>query len=347
MNGELPSCPNCGAPLEPDMTVCPSCHQPLLAPAPTADPPADPPVADPPEASPAPDATVPEPTVRRTRRTAGRKAAGGPPPANPFAAELTRRLTRLAQWSDGAQPLGVDLPRLPPWAEEAARTAPDPEPWAEVIRGIERISQQRISTAFEEWERRTKARLTRLEAYSVDSRLEREQIEETLHAARTGDIPQALATFQQVDRVVALKERHLDQAREELERVVALLKDMQALGVEPPQDAAEVADDLEGQLRAGKLAPLKQQIRALRLQAVNRLKSGLPPYITEYGDYLVSERAHGIPTELEATELARGAREFYRGHPEEALRRLRALQQRHGLPPSRSSSARASSAKGR
>ena len=231
--------------------------------------------------------------------------------------------------------MGVELPRLPAWAEEAARTAPDPGRWADVVRGIERISQQRLSSAFEEWERRTKARLTRLEAYSVDSRLERDQIEETLHAARTGDIPQALTTFQQVDRVVALKERHLDQAREELERVVALLKDMQALGVEPPQDPAEVADDLERELRAGKLAPLKQQIRALRLQAVNRLKSGLPRYITEYGDFLMSERTHGIATELEATELARGAREFFRGHPEEALRRLRALQQRHGLPPSR------------
>jgi hypothetical protein len=348
MNGEFPSCPNCGAPLEPDAAVCPSCQQPVVAAAYAGDPPADPPPADPPaEETATPDVPAPEPTVRRSRRPATRRAPGSPPPANPFAAELARRLNRLAQWSEGAQPLAVDLPKLPSWAEEAARTAPDPEPWAEVIRGIERISQQRISTAFEEWERRTKARLTRLEAYSVDSRLEREQIEETLHAARTGDIPQALATFQQVDRVVALKERHLDQAREELEKVVALLKDMQALGVEPPQDPAEVADDLEGQLRAGKLAPLKQQIRSLRLQAVNRLKSGLPPYITEYGDYLVSERSHGIPTELEATELARGAREFYRGHPEEALRRLRALQQRHGLPPGRSSSARASSAKSR
>jgi len=244
-------------------------------------------------------------------------------------------LSRLAQWGEGAQPLGVELPRLPAWAEEAARTAPDPEPWAEVVRGIERISQKRLATAFEDWERHTKSRLTRLEAYSVDSRLEREQIEDTLHAARTGDIPQALTTFQQVDRVVSLKERHLDQAREELERVIALMKDMQALAVEPPQDPAEVADDLESELRAGKLASLKQQIRALRLQAVNRLKAGLPKYITEYGDYLLSERNHGIATELEATELARGAREFFHGHPEEALRRLRALQQRHGPPPSR------------
>ena len=335
MSGVPRSCPNCGAPIEPDVLVCPSCHLPVVAPLERPDAPPPVAVAPPRVEAPPPSTPAPEPPIRTTRRTAPRRAGASAPSTSPFAAELTRRLNRLAQWGEGAQALGVTLPHLPAWAEEAARAAPDPEPWADVIRGIERISQQRLTTAFEEWERRTRGRLTRLEAYSVDSRLEREQIEETVQAARTGDIPQALSTFQQVDRVVALKERHLDQAREELERVVALLKDMQALGVEPPQDPAEVADDLERELRAGKLAPLKQQIRSLRLQAVNRLKAGLPRYITEYGDYLLSERAHGIATELEATELARGAREFFRGHPEEALRRLRALQQRHGLPPSR------------
>ncbi len=303
-------CPHCGAAVSPGLLLCPSCQRPLAE-----------------EAREAP------PTRPRERAGARRPPSGA---SNPFATELARRLNRLAQWGDGAQALGAKLPRLPAWAEEAARTAPNPEPWAEVVRGIERIAQKRITAAFEEWEKREKARLTRLEAYSVDSRLEREQIEEVLHAARTGDIPQALSTFQQVDRVVALKERHLDQARDELERVIALLKDMQALGVEVPQDPAEIADDLESELRAGKLASLKQQIRALRLQSVNRLKAGLPKYIAQYGDYLLDERTHGVATELEAIELARGAREFFHGRPEEGLRRLRALQQRHGAPLSRS-----------
>jgi hypothetical protein len=330
---EPPSaCPNCGEPLDPDLLVCPSCHTPIPpppsegsdAPAAKADrAPASSPTA------PLDAGGPPTPSRARPRRT---PSTGAP---NPFAAELTRRLARVAQWSESAEPLGVTVPRLPAWAEEAARTSPNPEPWAEAVRGIERIAQKRIVTAFEEWERRTKARLTRLEAYAVDSRLERDQIEDTLHAARTGDIAQALATFQQVDRVVALKERHLDQAREELERLVALLRDMQALDVEPPLDPAIAAEELESDLRAGKLAPLKQQIRALRLQAVNRLKSGLPRYISDYGDYLLEERTHGIATELEATELARGAREFFRGHPEEGLRRLRALQQTHGAAPGR------------
>ncbi len=332
------ACPHCGAPIGPEALICPTCHSPV-----DADPPAPAPAsasgAEAPEASPPPAAaSAPTRTPRPAARRGGLVAA-----ANPFAGELNRRLTRISQWAEGAVPLGLDIPRLPAWAEEAARTSPNPEPWAEAVRGIERLAQRRIVEAFEEWEKRTKGRLTRLEAYAVDTRLEREQIEETLHAARTGDIAQAITTFQQVDRVVALKERHLDQARDELERVVALLRDMQALGVEPPQDPAYSADQLEGELRAGKLANLKQQIRALRLQAVNRLKAGLPRYIAEYGDFLLEERTHGVATELEATELARGAREFFRGHPEEGLRRLRALQQTHGLPPGRST--RASSAR--
>jgi hypothetical protein len=359
-------CPHCGAPLAEDEFVCPACHTPVDAPpmvetpVPPREPdaPVDPPlpaidpdgppleVAAPvepsltPESVPVPTSATPAakeeagPTRARTTPKPGARRAAAP--TNPFASELARRLARVAQWAEGAGPLGVAVPRLPEWAEEAARTSYNPEPWAEAVRGIERIAQKRIVTAFEEWEKRTKARLTRLEAYAVDSRLERDQIEDTLHAARTGDIAQALSTFQQVDRVVSLKERHLDQAREELERVVALLRDMQALGVDPPQDPAATADSLEAELRAGKLAPLKQQIRSLRLQAVNQLKAGLPRYISEYGDYLLEERSHGIATELEATELARGAREFFRGHPEEGLRRLRALQQTHGTPPARS-----------
>ncbi len=332
MEGSHSLCPNCGATLAPDVRVCPACQFSLE---PTALPRIDESVDPPDEPSPAPaveeERPKPAPVPRGTApRAPVRKSA--PPVPNPFEAELSRRLARLNQWAEGARALGTDLPRLPAWAEEAARSAPNPEPWAEVVRGIERIAQRRIVTAFEEWDKRTKSRLTRLEAYAVDSRLERDQIEDALHAARTGDIAQALATYHQVDRVVTLKERHLDQAREELERVVALLKDMAVLGVEPPVDPTEVAEDLEAELRAGKLASLKQQIRALRLQAVNRLKSGLPRYIAQYGDYLLEERKHGTATELEAMQLARGAREFFHGRPEEGLRRLRALQQTHGLP---------------
>jgi hypothetical protein len=315
-------CPRCGTAVPPDALVCPACHATL--------PPGGLPSPEPQTVGPGTDPAGPA-LSPRVAGGGGRRTAA----ANPFAAELARRLARLDQWAENVESLGVEIPRLPGWAEEAARTAPNPEPWAEVVRGIERIAQRRIVTAFEEWEKRTKARLGRLDAYSVDSRLERDQIEDALHTARSGDIAQALVTYRQVDRVVAIKERHLDQAREELERVVSLLKDMQVLGVEPPQDPGESALELEAELRAGKLAALKQEIRALRLQAVGRLKANLPRYITEYGDYLIDERTHGIATELEAIELARGARDFFRGRPEEGLRRLRALQETHGVPTGR------------
>ncbi len=319
-------CPRCGAPVPADAFLCPSCHAPLAQ--------ADEEMTEG-SSSGAPEDSqlgLHAGTSHPHPRPAGRRTGPG---ANPFAAELTRRLARLDQWEENVETLGIEIPHLPAWAEEAARTAWNPEPWAEVVRGIERIAQKRIVTAFEEWEKRTKGRLARLEAYSVDSRLERDQIEDALHTARSGDIAQALATYRQVDRVVAIKERHLDQAREELERLVSLLKDMTVLGVEPPQDPAESELELEADLRAGKLAALKQEIRSLRLQAVGRLKANLPRYITEYGDYLIEERTHGIATELEAIELARGARDFFRGRPEEGLRRLRALQETHGVPTGR------------
>ena len=302
-------CPKCGATVPADALVCSECHTLLVESSFVA-------TMNSPATTGALPVPMDEPPPRRAAPTRPARVSAAAP-ANPFSAELARRLTRLNQWAEGVQALGVQLPRLPAWAEESARSASNPEPWAEVVRGVERIAQKRVVGAFEEWEKRTKARLTRLEAYSVDSRLERDQIEDALHSARTGDIAQALSSFQQVDRVVTLKERHLDQAREELERVIALLHDMQALGIEPPQDTTEVADDLESELRAGKLAALKQQIRAIRLQAVTRLKAGLPQYISEYGDYLLSERAHGVANELEGIELARGAREFFRGRPED------------------------------
>jgi hypothetical protein len=308
MPGPSRVCRHCGAGLEGDPLVCPTCHT-------MVDPPGPP--ATPTEAAP----------------SSGRSASPGPPgsaTSNPFVADLGRRLARLTQWQEAAQPLGVELPKLPAWAEEAARASSTPEPWAEVVRGIERLAQRRIVAAFEDWERRTRARLTRLEAYAVDSRLEREQIEDALHAARAGEVAAALATSHQVDRVVALKERHLDQARDELERLVAFLKDLQVLGLGPPRPPDAVAEELENELRAGRLAPLKQEVRLLRGQALESLKAGLPRYVAEYGDHLLEERGHGVPTEREATALAQGAREIFQGRAEDGVRRLRVLRQEHG-----------------
>jgi hypothetical protein len=252
------------------------------------------------------------------------------PDARSLGTDITRRVARLQQWSEAAEALDVTLPMLPSWAEEAARNSSTPEPWLEVLRGIERLAQRKIVAALEEWERATKQRLARLEAYSVDSRLERDQMEDVLHAARAGDITPALQTFHQVDRVVTLKERHLNQAREELERLVSLLRDMQALGLPNALDATAVSEELERELRSGRLAGLKQQLRTLRMQTLTRLRTGVPEYVSKYGLQLVAERNDGTPVELEAAELARAAREFSQGHPEEAVRRLRVLAQVHG-----------------
>lgn len=309
MDAETRTCAHCGEEFPASLSACPACGTPFDA---------------------STDTTV-EP------RSTGTPAADGPPapPEVPksLPPEVARRLSRIAQWQEAAQPLGIELPRFPTWAEAAIRRSSGSDGWQEVMRGVERLAQKSVVQALENWERQTKSRLVRLEAYSVDGRLERDQMDDVLHAARSGEVSQALATYQQVDRVVALKERHLDQAREELERLVSLFRDMEALNLAPPENPTEIAEDLERELRSGRLAALKQQLRALRNQATQRLKAGLPAYVSRYGEFLVQERAEGIAVELEAAELARGTRAFMQGHPEEALRRLRMLAQVHGSGP--------------
>jgi len=254
-------------------------------------------------------------------------AAGGPAPVG----DLSRRLARLTQWAGAAPALGVEFPALPAWAEEAAGRSRSPEPWSEVVRGVERLAQRRLGEAFDRWEERTNGRIGRLEAYSVDSRLERGQVEDAIHAAKVGDIAQALATFQQVDRVVALKERHLDQARGDLERLLALLKDLEALGQVEPGEPAEVAAELERELRTGRLAPLKSRLRLLRARAVARAQEALPGLVGGIGDRLVAERdAAGAPEDVR--ELAMAARAVLVGNVEDGVRRLRALGTKRGIP---------------
>ena len=315
MIGDPLRCARCGEELPAGATVCPACATPVPVLAP-----GDPPL----------------PGAVRATSPARAPAA----PTHPGAAEMMRRIARLQQWSEAAHTLGVSLPSVPDWTEEFVRAGSDLDRWSEVVQGVERLAQKRVVQALEDWEKLIKNRLARLEAYAVDSRLERDQIEDILHGARSGDVGQSLATCQQVDRVVALKERHLDQARDDLERLVSLLRDMQALGLPTTQDPSEISDDLERELRAGRLASLKQQLRALRTQALGHLRVGLPSYVSQYGEYLTRERADGVPIELEAAELARGAREFARGHPEEALRRLRVLAQVHGSGSGRSAATR-------
>jgi len=308
MAERLLTCSSCGSPLEPTAQLCPVCHAAVAA-------------TKAPRAERTGTNGAPSAPARPLLRTA----------ENPFATELNRRLARLAQWSESAEPLGVELPRLPPWAEEAAARSRSPEPWAEVVRGVERLAQRRIAEAFGRWEEQTNARIGRLEAYSVDSRLERSQVEDAVHAAKLGDVAQALATFQQVDRVVALKERHLDQARGDLERLVAFLRDLEELGLMDAGESAEVAAELERELRTGRLAPLKQRLRLLRSRAVAQVSEAFPEYVAQFGDQLAADRRTGAEGDAEAKELAVAARSLVAGRPEEGVHRLRALKEALGL----------------
>ncbi len=294
MAGRQASCAVCGATLSATARECPRCHTPV-----------------------GPDG-------------GGRGSPGVA--EGPLLGDLPRRLARLTQWADAAETLGVELPSLAKWAEEAATRSRNPEAWSEVVRGVERLAQRRLNEAFDRWEERTNGRIGRLEAYSVDSRLERGQVEDAVHAAKVGDVAQALATFQQVDRVVALKERHLDQARGDLERLVAFLKDLEAIGLVETGEPAEVAVELERDLRTGRLAPLKSRLRLLRSRAVARSQEALPELVARLGDRLVPEvRGHAeLP---DARELATAARAIVLGHAEDGARRIRALSAKRGLLP--------------
>lgn len=271
----------------------------------------------------------PPPAAVRVETPAGARGplAGREPAVAP---DLARRFSKLQQWAEMVEPLGLTLPVLPRWAEEAARRAADHDRWADVLKGVERLAQHQILASLEEWQRDVKTRLTRLEAYAVDSRLERDQMDDALHFAKVGDISRALTAYQQVDRVIALKERHLDTAREDLESVVSLLRDLAGLGLPVPSDPDELGQELEGELRSGRLASLKQQLRVLRTNAMEEVQRELPGFVSRYGDFLQGERLQGTPVETEIAELGRGARLLAQGHGEEALHRLRRLLQLHG-----------------
>jgi hypothetical protein len=271
----------------------------------------------------------PPPSAVRVELHAGARSV--PTAREPsVAADLARRFSKLQQWAEMVEPLGLTLPVLPRWAEEAARRTADHDRWADVLTGVERLAQNQILASLEEWQRDVKTRLTRLEAYAVDSRLERDQMDDALHFAKSGDISRALTAYQQVDRVITLKERHLDTAREDLESVVSLLRDMAAVGLHVPSDPTELGQELERELRSGRLASLKQQLRVLRTQAMDEVQRELPGFVSRYGDFLQEERMQGTPVETEIAELGRGARLFAQGHSEEALHRMRRLLQMHG-----------------
>jgi hypothetical protein len=230
-----------------------------------------------------------------------------------------------------ADALGVEVPTIPRWVEARARREPS-EGWDEVVERVERDAAGRIAVALAEWETRMKARLDRLDTNSVNTELSRGQVEEALDAARKGEVARTLASCRLVERMVTLKEHHLDQAREEIARVVSVLSDMEALGLSPPEDPARITARLDEELRHGWLAPLKQRLRSLRAEATDGISERLPEYVTRYGAFLLQERTNGEVVDREVAELALCARTLFRGQPEEALHRLRQLAASHPAP---------------
>lgn len=196
---------------------------------------------------------------------------------------------------------------------------------------LEVDTRRQVNAAFERMRERVTPRIARLQAYAVDTRLERDQLEQAMQAAQAGELALALSTFQQVDRVVALKERHLEQARDDLERLLALLRDVEAIGAGIPERVEALADELEADLRGGRLAALHQRIRSVRTRAADALRGTLVSYVARVGDRLVVEREGGLATDAEATDLAEGARRVLAGQVEEGARLLRRVGASRGI----------------
>jgi hypothetical protein len=289
-------CPECHAALPERADRCPSCGRPVAA-------------------------SGPAPAAKAAR----------PGPAEAAPGDLERWLARLRQWREAADCLGVEVPGVPRWVEARARGEPS-ERWNDVVQRLEQSAADIVADALAGWEGTMDQRLDRLESYHIEVQLERSQVLDALDAVAKGEAARMVASLRQVDRVVSLKERHLDQARGEIDALAALLRDMRALELPVPQEPAKIAEELEEELRLGRLASLKQRLRSIRADADRIIAERLPSFVTRYGSFLAEQRQAGSPIEPEAAELARSARALSRGHPDEAVRRLRALADSHPAP---------------
>jgi hypothetical protein len=283
-------CPHCQEPMPAGLDECPACGRPV--PLPGGDAPARP-------ATP----------VRQAER----------PPM-----DLEERMARLEQWREAGERLGVEISALPSWAAARARREPM-EGWVEFLEAAEAEAAGKVTARLIAWEQETLGRLRALEEYGIDGRLEREQVEDAVATGRAGEIARAVAIVHQVDRVLTLKERHLALARQELDRLLELLRDLSALSLNGAYDPREVAEELEPELRKGRLAALKQQLRAMRLDIVRQLKTGFPEQVGRLGGALGRAREQGRDVSAPVDELARCARAYVEGRPDEAIRRLRLL----------------------
>lgn len=261
----------------------------------------------------------------------------GRAPATPAeqAAGASAALERIHAWQTAARSAHFPLPAVPAWLEQRLLTGGG-EIWPQLLDEVEERVRQRIIEEVANREKRTLARIAALADYAIDGRAERAQIEDALALGRSGEILKAIEECHQVERVVALKERHLAQARGDLDRTVAVLHDIGSLGLPMPPGAVLLAEELEGDLKAGRFAQLREKIRGLRAKLESVTRPAVPELIRRYGERVEERRGLGRPTEHEAAELARGAHALYEGRLDEALRRLaRVQEQLEGAPVER------------
>jgi hypothetical protein len=237
--------------------------------------------------------------------------------------EVRERIDRLAQCSDAARSIGVMTRRFPEWVTGVVERIGPSRAWLDAIELLEREAVERCAPAFEQMRARLAGRLDRLEAYSIDTRLERGQLEEAEEAWRAGELGRAIWPLPNLERVVIVKERHLEQTRDDLERLLVFLRDLEAIGLRAGPSATELAQQLEPELREGRLAPVRQRVRAERAAATERLRSVLRDFVTTLGDRLAVERTRGLASETDVRDLALGARQVLEGTPEDGARLLR------------------------
>jgi hypothetical protein len=276
------------------------------------------------------------------------KGAGEPvvsAAAKEIQTEVERRAAKLRTWAEAVGSMPVEVPTLPSWAAASIRFDEDPAPWLELVRDLERIGTRRVSEMISVMERKLRARVARLEAYSMDSHREREEIDQAVHAADIGDVATALDGFRRIDKVIAVKEQQLDQARADLEHMVTLVTDMEALALAPPERGEVLGPRLEALLRHGDLHGLHGELTSIRTRTDAALHEALPPLVSHLGDRLLLERARGNRVDRDVTELARAARAIARNRMEDGMNHLRRIGSTYGgvvglLGPDRPGAAR-------
>jgi hypothetical protein len=296
------TCPTCGEPLAADATSCPVCS--ILE-------------------------TVPGAPSEAARAAAAAKTA-----ANDAADVRWRaRIDRLRIWSEAGPTLGVTVPEFPAWAEEFARDRSDRARWEAALTEIEAEARKQILASVETRLHDIEARIEKLQAYAVESRLESEGARDALAALARGDPEELIGAYRQLDRVVSLKERHIEQARADLTEVSTLLSEIRSLELGDVPDPSEIEAQFDEELRKGKLVPLKQWLRRVRSEADAAAQAVGPDRVREVGRSLGAARSRGEDVADEVSALARAARSFANGQTEvgvHALNRIALAHQANG-----------------